>query len=350
LFGLLLERTYVTIETTDPGSATATLAGLVDLATPFAVRTAVALRLPELVRDGHGDAAALAQACGAEPDALARLLRHLVAVGLFAEPEPGRYGPTPVSAALLDDRNALLRAWLDADGPGAKMDLAYSGMLHAVRTGRSSYAAVHGTDFWSDYRADERLRLFFGATMAGFAWQTGPQVAAGYDWGPVATVLDVGGGTGALLQAVLAAHPHLRGAVLDLPEVRPEAEEFLAGAGLDGRAAFVGGSFLDPLPTGYDVLLVSRVLTDWSDADATRILRRCADAVSADGRVVVVEVLAGAEHAKNNSSFDLQSLTLLGGRERRPEDFDALAAAAGLVRRHRRQGEDGLVLLEYVRG
>lgn len=334
----------------DTEAGTAALAALVDLATPFAVRAAVALRLPELVRDGHPATAELARASGADPDALARLLRHLVGVGLFAESAPGRYELTPVSRALLDDRNALLRAWLDADGPGHRMDLAYSGMAHSVRTGGSAYGAVHGTDFWSDYRADERLRLFFGATMAGFAWQTGPSVAAGHDWSGVASVLDVGGGTGALLEAVLTAHPHLTGAVLDLPEVRPEAEEFLTGAGLAARARYLGGSFLEPLPTGYDVLLVSRVLTDWPDADATRILRRCADAVAGDGRVVVVEVLAGEEHAKNNSSFDLQSLTLLGGRERRPEDFDALAAEAGLVPVDRRDGANGLVMLAYARG
>lgn len=276
----------------------AALASLVDLATPYAVRTAVALELPQHVRDGVTGTADLAKASGADPDALARLMRHLVAVGLFAESAPGEHALTGVSRALLDDRNAAMRAWLDADGPGARMDLAYSGMLHAVRTGTSAYPAVHGTDFWSDYRRDEQLRVFFGETMAAYAWQTGPAVAAGYDWSGVSSVLDVGGGTGALLLAVLDAHPHLTGAVLDLPEVRPEAEEALGE-----RATFHGGSFLDPLPTGYDVLVVSRVLTDWPDDGATRILRRCADTGS---RVVVVEVLAGEEHAKNNASFDLQ--------------------------------------------
>ncbi|MFF0146560.1 O-methyltransferase [Amycolatopsis sulphurea] len=335
----------MTSETSET-TGTAALAALVDLATPFAVRTAVALKLPELIRDGHTTTGALARASGTDPDALARLLRHLVAVGLFAEPAPGEHALTSVSRALLDESNALLRSWLDAEGPGRKMDLAYSGMLHAVRTGRSAYGAVHGKDFWSDYREDEDLRTFFGATMAGFAWQTGPEVAARHDWSAVASVIDVGGGTGALLEAVLKAHPHLSGTVLDLPEVRPEAEEFLATLG--GRAKFVGGSFFDPLPTGHDVLIVSRVLTDWPDADATRILTRCAEAAG-DGRVLVVEVLAGAEHAKNNSSFDLQSLTLLGGRERRPEDFDGLAAAAGLVRRGRIDGANGLVVLEYAR-
>jgi len=226
------------------------------------------------------------------------------------------------------------------------MDLAYSGMLHSVRTGESAYGQVHGVDFWTDYQRDEKLRLFFGAIMAAHAWQTGPAVAADYDWSAVRRVLDVGGGIGALLSEVLLKHPHLRGAVLDLPPVRPEAERSLADAGVAERAEFVGGSFFDPLPTGYDVLLVSRVLTDWNDEDATKILRRCAEAIEADGRVVVVEVLAGTEHAKNNSSFDLQSLTLLGGRERTIEDFHTLAAAAGLAVRGTHEGQGGLVVVE----
>lgn len=340
----------MTAENTDLQDGTSRLAELVDLATPFAVRTAVALRLPELIRDGYTTTAALATESGSDPASLARLLNHLVKVGVFAETEPGRHGLTPVSQALLDERNALLRSWLDADGPGLTMDLAYSGMPHSVRTGEPAYPVVHGADFWSDYRADETLRRFFGATMAGFAWQTGPEVAARWDWGSVSTVLDVGGGTGSLLAAILTAHPHLTGAVLDLPEVHPEAEKLLIGGGLKDRAEFLGGSFFAPVPPGYDVVIVSRVLTDWPDADAREILGRCAEAAGDKGRLLVVEVLAGAEHAKNNSSFDLQSLTLLGGRERRPEDFDELAAGAGLVRRARLDGANGLVVLEYARG
>jgi hypothetical protein len=327
-----------------PNDAAAELARLVDLATPFAIRAAVALRLPELVADGTTTVADLAAASESDADSLARLLRHLVRVGLFTE-AGGEHGLTDLSRELLGERQRWQRGWLDLDGPGAKMDLAYSGMLHSVRTGESAYGPVHGVDFWTDYQRDEKLRLFFGAIMAAHAWQTGPAVAADYDWSTARRVLDVGGGIGALLGEVLQKHPHLTGAVLDLPPVRPEAEQALADAGLAGRAEFVGGSFFDPLPTGYDVLLVSRVLTDWNDEDATKILRRCAQA---GGRTVVVEVLAGTEHAKNNSSFDLQSLTLLGGRERTVAGFHALAAAAGLAVRSTHEGQGGLVVVECV--
>ncbi|OZM72260.1 SAM-dependent methyltransferase [Amycolatopsis antarctica] len=330
-----------------PGQdAGAELARLIDLATPYAVRAAVTLRLPELVRDGTSALGALAAAADADEAALARLLRHLVAIGLFAEPAPGVYALTPLSTELLSEDVAWQRKWLDLDGPGAKMDLAYSGMLHSVRTGRSAYDAVHGTPFWTDYQRDEPLRLFFGGIMAAHAWQTGPAVATGYDWADARRVIDVGGGIGALLSHVLRENPALSGAVLDLPPVEPEATETLREAGLAERAEFLPGSFFDALPTGFDVYLVSRVLTDWNDEDATKILLRCADAARPGARVVIVEVLAGAEHARNNSSFDLQSLTLLGGQERSVEDFHTLAGHAGLEVLSTRTGPGGLVFVD----
>ncbi|MFD2420817.1 methyltransferase [Amycolatopsis pigmentata] len=329
-----------------PEDAAARLASLVDLATPFAIRAAVALRLPELIESGTTGLAELAVASESHEDSLARLLRHLVNVGLFAETAPRVYGLTELSRELLSEDQRWQRGWLDLDGPGAKMDLAYTRMTHSVRTGESAYGRVHGIGFWADYQRDERLRLFFGAIMAAHAWQTGPAVAAEYDWSGVRRVLDVGGGIGALLSEVLLKHPHLSGAVLDLPPVRPEAEQAFAEAGLGGRAEFVGGSFFDPLPDGYDVLLVSRVLTDWNDENATKILRRCAEATKPGSRVLIVEVLAGDEHAKNNASFDLQSLALLGGRERTVGDFHALAAAAGLPVRATHHWPGGLVVVE----
>jgi hypothetical protein len=164
----------------------------------------------------------------------------------------------------------------------------------------------------------------------------------------VGRVIDVGGGIGALLAEVVGAHPHLHGEVLDLPAVAPEAEQKLAEAGVADRAEFVPGSFFDPLPEGRDVYIVSRVLTDWNDADATRILRRCAEAAGGHGRILIVEVLAGEDHAKRNTSFDLQSLVLLGGQERSVADFHKLVADAGLLLGESRSWPGGLVVVECV--
>ncbi|MEV6230910.1 methyltransferase [Saccharopolyspora shandongensis] len=322
------------------------LARLIDLATPFAIRVAVTLRLPELVSGGTTELGPLATATGAHRESLARLLRHLVHIGLFAETEPGNYGLTALSRQLLSEDGKWLRDWLDLEGPGTRMDLAFSGMLHSIRTGTSAYGTVHGTPFWDDYQRNDDLRRFFGGVMVAYAWQTGPVLATEFDWTGARTAIDVGGGHGALLAEIVRANPHLGGEVLDLPAVAPEAEQFLTEAGVAGQISFVPGSFFDPLPPGRDVYLVSRVITDWNDEDAVRILRRCAEAAGDNSRVLVVEVLAGDDHAKQNTSFDLQSLVLLGGQERSVADFEALVDKAGLSLIETRTWPGGLVVVE----
>ncbi|TWG07824.1 methyltransferase [Saccharopolyspora dendranthemae] len=321
------------------------LASLIDLATPFAIRAAVTLRLPELIAEGGAEIGSLATATGAHRESLERLLRHLVRIGLFAQTGEGAYELTALSRQLLAEDGRWLKDWLVLDGPGARMDMAFSGMLHSVRTGASAYETVHGTPFWDDYQRNDDLRRFFGDVMAAYAWQTGPVLAAEFDWAPVNSVIDVGGGQGALLSEIVRVNPHLAGEVLDLPAVATEADRFLAEAGVTDKAEFVPGSFFDPLPEGRDVYLVSRVLTDWNDENAVRILRRCAEAAG-DGRVVIVEVLAGDDHAKQNTSFDLQSLVLLGGQERSVADFEVLAAEAGLKVTETRTWPGGLVVVE----
>jgi 2,7-dihydroxy-5-methyl-1-naphthoate 7-O-methyltransferase len=326
--------------------ASAQLTKLIDLATPFAVRTAVTLRLPELLAAGTTELAALAEASGAHQESLGRLMRHLVGIGLVAETAPDTYGLTELSRQLLSEDATWFRGWLNLESPGTAMDLAFTGMLHSIRTGESAYGAVHGTPFWEDYQHNDELRRFFGGVMAAFAWQTGPVLATEFDWSGVHTVIDVGGGQGALLADVVRGNAHLRGEVLDLPAVAPEADEVLREAGVSDRAEFVPGSFFDPLPAGRDVYVVSRVLTDWNDENATRILRRCAEAAGTHGRILIVEVLAGEDHSKRNTSFDLQSLVLLGGQERTVADFEALAGKAGLAVDHSRTWPGGLVVVE----
>lgn len=322
------------------------LTKLIDLATPFAVRTAITLRLPELIAEGTTELGPLAQACGAHEESLGRLLRHLVTVGLFTETPPDSYGLTDLSRQLLSEDGTWFRGWLNLESPGTRMELAFTGMLHSIRTGQSAYGAVHGVPFWQDYQHNDELRRFFGGVMAAYAWQTGPVLATEFDWTDVRTVMDVGGGIGALLAEVVKTNPHLRGEVLDLPPVAAEADEALRAAGVADRAEFVPGSFFDPIPAGRDVYIVSRVLTDWNAEDATAILRRCAEAAGDHGRVLIVEVLAGDDHAKRNTSFDLQSLVLLGGQERSAADTEKLAVNAGLVVRSSRSWPGGLMVVE----
>jgi hypothetical protein len=329
-------------------SARGRLAQLADLATPFALRAAVTLRVPELIAAGTHNLTELADACQADPDALGRLLRYLVHRGVFTEPNPDEFALTEMGELLTDRSGGGHGAYLDLTGLGARMDLAFAGLPHAIRTGQPGYASVHGRDFWADLDADPGHRAYFDELMRSQQLFTAPQVAELYPWQQVDHVTDVGGGSGGLLAELLVSHPHLKGRLVDRPEPVATAAERFAQRGVAERAEVVAGDFFSPLPTGSDVYVVSRALTDWSDQHAASILRRCAEAAGETGRVLVVEVLPTEPYVPHLSAYDLTMLVLVGGRERAIADHVALAGRAGLGLTTSYQGRDGLTLLEFA--
>lgn len=308
-----------------------TLHGLTDLITPMAVRVAATLGLADRIAAGSTTPAEIAADVEAEPDALGRLLRYLAARGVFAEPEPGRFALTPAAEALRDDHPDGMRAWLDLNGAIGRADLAFTALLDVVRTGEPGYPVVHGRDFWTDLAADPGLTASFDALMAGHGVWTAPAFTD-QDWSGASHVVDVGGGTGALLISLLRAQPHLRATLVDLPATAAAAERELAAAGLARRCDVVAGSFFDPLPAGADVYVLSSIVHDWGDTDAAAILRRCAQAAGRGGRVLLGELVATGEEDRHTfTHMDLRMLVYLGGRERTLEDFRKLTGAAGLT-------------------
>ena len=307
------------------------LGPLTDLVTPMALRVAATLRLADLMPDDGTGAGAvlgdLAGRAGADPEALARMLRHLVAHGVFTEPRPGQFAANQTAALLRTGQPGAV--WLDLDGFGGRMDLAFTGLAHTVRTGEPAWEQVFGQPFWDWLDANPAIGASFDATMAVDAGNS--PVADGYDWTAVRHVADIGGGTGTLIAEVLRRNPRLRGTLADLPETAARARGYLEGLGLDDRCEVVGQSFFDPLPPGADAYLLSRVIHDWDDAAATAILRRCAEAAGRTGRVLVIEShgASGGDTAAF-AEMNLRMLVLAGGRERTIDDYSALAAGAGL--------------------
>jgi hypothetical protein len=315
----------------DPTAAWQVLGPLMDLVTPMALRVAATLRLADFMPDdGTGEGAALgdlAERAGADPEALARLLRHLVRHGVFTEPRPGQFAANQTAALLRTGQPGAV--WLDLDGFGGRMDLAFTGLAHTVRTGQPAWEQVFGQPFWAYLDANPAISASFDATMAVDAGNA--PVASGYDWTTVRHVADIGGGTGTLIAEVLGRHPRLHGTLADLPETAARARQYLAGLGLDSRCEVVGQSFFDPLPPGADAYLLNRVIHDWDDTAATAILRRCAEAAGRTGRVLVVE--SHGTDGGDSPAFaemNLRMLVLAGGRERTIDDYSALAARAGL--------------------
>ncbi|MFD2416331.1 methyltransferase [Amycolatopsis pigmentata] len=307
------------------------VSALADLVTPYAVRIAATLGVADILADGPLPATTLALKCGAHPDRLTRLLRHLVLRGVFRETEPEVFGLNEAAETLKSDHPGVLREWLDLEGGLGRADLAFPHLLGTVRSGANAYREAAGEDFRTTLDTDPRFRDSFNQVMAAKSKELARQIVARYDWTTVRHVADVGGGMGILLGELLSAVPHLRGTLVDLPETAEAALGSLGARGVAERCRVHGGSFFDPLPTGADVMLVYDVLEDWDDDRARLLLSRCAEAVEPDGRILIIEPFPFDEsYWPRFTDLDLRLLTYTDGRMRTEEETRALVRGAGM--------------------
>jgi len=319
-----------------PGDAHA---AILRLATAYqgsrALHVAVRMGVVDAVARGLDDTATLASALGAHAPSLRRLLRALVAFGVLTETPDGRVGLAPMGQTLRSDvagsARDLVLLWGDDD-----FQTTWGALEHCVRTGETAARHMFGASQWmTRYELDPTLLAVYSAGMATMALMAAEAVLATCDLGSPRRIVDVGGGEGRMLAALLRAYPGARGVVLDRPEVAARASVRLAEAGLDRRAEALGGDMFDGVPPGGDVYLLSRVLHDWNDAEATAILRHCREAMQPDARLLVIERVPGelghaSAEQQGHALSDLNMLVRTGGRERTAEEYAALLRAARL--------------------
>ncbi len=269
----------------------------------------------------------LARDLGADADTLRRILRALASEGVFAEGSPGVFRNTPMSEALrrgggLDDFAHLF------GGPWHRA----AGELSA--TERPTFQGIHGTDFWSWLADHPDERAAFDRAMGrGGEWKVERAAAAG--WRGDETVVDIGGGNGALLIELLRRHPGLRGIVLDLPETTRDESAF------GDRIEFVAGSFFERVPPG-DAYILSTILHDWDDVHAARILRTIREGARDGARLIVIDAVIPAGNEPHGAKWlDLLMLALFGGRERDEEQWRTLLEHNGF---ESVSIEDGLIV------
>jgi hypothetical protein len=298
---------------------------LSDLSTPWCVHVVATLRIADRIAAGNTEIDELAAVSGADRDSLYRVMRHLVGRGVFQETAPGRFALNDVARGLLEDP---VRLGLDLDGFGGRMAHAWGTLLSAVRKGRPAYDEAFGRGFWEDLDAHPDIAAGFDALMgpAGHGAPDPEVLPNPADWESVKTVVDVGGGTGALLAEVLRTRPEVRGTLVDLPRTVARSGEIFQAAGVADRVTVMGQSFFDPMPGGRDLYILKGILNDWPDREATAILKRCAEAARPSGRVVVFTGAGPGEEA----SPALLMMILVGGRERTLDELRALARDAGL--------------------
>ncbi|MFC9252230.1 methyltransferase [Amycolatopsis thailandensis] len=300
---------------------------LAGLATPMALRVAVTLGLPDRLSGAGAGVDELATELGQAPLPLGLLLGHLATLGVV-EPTSTGYRTTAYGAKLRADAGNGLAGLLDMNAAGGRGELAFVELAHSIATGEAGYIRRYGQDFWTDLADQPRLRETFDRQMTQRFLTQVPGIVAGFDWSRFGTIVDVGGGHGSLLAAILTANPSVRGHLVDLAPTAAAAEKELREQGLEDRTEVTAGSFFDPLPAGADAYLLSDILHDWDDEHAHRVLARCAEAARPGGRVLVIEAVGGLGA---QTEWDLVMLVLYGGRERRLEELRELAVAHGLV-------------------
>ncbi len=303
---------------------------LADVVTPMAVRVAATLQIADHITRGPKTAQELAEAVNADADALDRVLRHLAVERVLSRDGSGRYGLTERGEALRDDHPSGMRRMLDIESAIGRAELSFVELLHSVRTGEPAFPERFGRPFWDDLSAEPARAASYAAQMGFDVAADAPAVVSAYDWGSLGHVVDVGGGDGALLIAMLSEQPALRGTVFDQPHTVEAAAQALKAAGLVDRSDVVAGSFFDPLPSGAGGYLLSAILHDWDDDAARAILRRCAEAAGSHGAVFVIEKI-GADGETLRTGMDLRMLAYFGGRERGVAELGALAADCGLT-------------------
>lgn len=284
------------------------------------------LDVADALADGPKDVAALAEQVGADPTALARFLRALASAGLFVEQAPGRFalnGPAEYLRSSVPDTHKYI-----AILHGEEAYAACAKALHTARTGRPAFDEVYGKPYFAHIAEDQQARATFDAAMGT---QTAvPLVVAQCDFGTTGTVVDVGGGVGALLAEVITGRPGLSGVLFDLPESSDTAREHLAGLGLADRVRVVGGSAFDSAPAGGDVYTISRVLHDFDDDQVLTILGNIRLAMPSAARLMVFDALLSDRPGFNPGRMaDLGMLMVLGGRYRTEQEMRDLLSRAG---------------------
>jgi hypothetical protein len=295
-----------------------------------ALHVAASLGVADILAAGPKSVDEVATESKADRSSLHRLLRMLTGPGVFREGADGRFSITPLGATLRSGTSDSVREWALFVG-APEMWAVWAGLHDSVMSGEASFPAVHGAPMWKYIATRPNLDEAFNGWMTRQSEQHNSALVAAYDFSPFRLVVDVGGGQGSTLAAILSAHPSLRGVLVDLPQVVARAAP-LDDPGVAGRCEVVGGDMLRAVPEGADAYLIKRVLMDWGDTDSTTILRLCAGAMAEGGRVLVVEMLMPPGNDPSPAkTFDiLMLLNQPGGRIRTEQEFRELFSGAGL--------------------
>jgi len=290
---------------------------------------AAELGIADLLTDGPRTAEELARKTNTHSGALYRVLRALASVGVLAQDESLRFSSTPLAELLRSDIPNTLRPW--ATMMGGEFYAAWGELLHSARTGEPGFEKRFGLPFFQHMTAHPERHAIYDAAMTAIHGRESEPIVDAYDFGAFKTVVDIGGGNGLMLAAILKRYPAVQGVLFDLPAVADRARSTVSRSKVSDRIRIEGGDFFASVPAGADAYVLRHIIHDWEDPEAIGILRQCRDAVAPGGKVLVIEMVVPGGNGRHFSKWLDLMMLLVGGRERTREEYSQLFSRAGLT-------------------
>lgn len=285
-------------------------------------------RVPDLLDAGAVSGAEVASQTGLHPLSTVRALRALSAFGVFHEAVPFTFVNSDASRLLREGGGLRNFALFMTSDQFLKTAAALG---HTLETGESAHDHALGQGMWDYLRDHPDENAAFNRGLAEIRKDEQAAIAAAYDWTGVATVVDIGGGAGALLASVVGSNAGVQGMLFDRPDVMPDADRLLTTRGVRGLCELVSGSFFEPMQARADVWMLSQILHDWSDAECRTILARCRERMASGDRLLVIEMVPVPGRPDIGIALlDIMMMMFFGeARQRTVEEYNELLAAVG---------------------
>lgn len=310
------------------------LPAIFEMATAYwvsqAVYAAAKLGIADLLADCPKSCEEIASATGADGSSLFRLMRALASLGVLAMEDRNRFRLAEIGAPLQSGKPGSLRSMILT--LGEEHYQAWGRILYSIQSGKPAFDRVFNTPLFEYLENNSQAADIFNDAMTDFTSQAALAIVIAYDFSPIGTAVDIGGGQGALISAILRSNQGMTGIIFDSPSVVGKARERIVIAGLAGRCQTIAGNFLESVPNGADAYLLKNVLHDWDDDSAIAILKNCRRAMNDFGRLLVIEVLLPESPKPSfGSLLDLNMLVMSGGRERTEAEYRRLFDASGFL-------------------